>query len=225
MKRGAFISFAMLLTACGGSDSVGANEELIAPQDFALVPCGFKAAERPCALAVAGGKRLLFGGASGIAETLSDANLRQLDAVFLFSLRAVDLEGLDEIRNRSWRAGRERPLPVYGPVGTDRVISGLNLAYEQADALRIVDEGIPPGGFDAAILIAGEAVSPDLMFDTGDVQVEHSRRADQSLTFDITYQGQATVRLQKCQADDCSINDELSWPLRRTHFFYRHSKN
>lgn len=225
MRQGAFISLALLLAACGGSESVGTSNEVIAPQDFALLPCGLSAAERPCALAVAGGKRLLFGGASGIGETLSDADLRQLDAVFLFSLRAIDIEGLDEIRNHSWQAGRARPLPVYGPVGTDRVISGLNLAYEQADALRIVDEGIPPGGFDAAILIAGEPASPDLMFDTGDVQVQKSLRSDQSLIFDIVYQGQSSMRLQKCRDGDCTINDELSWPLQQTHFLYRHSKN
>ena len=219
------ISLTLLLAACGGSGPIESSDELIAPQDFAILPCGLSKVEHPCALIIAGGKRLLFGGGGVLQDTISDENLRQLDAVFLFSLRAVDLEGLDEIRNRSWQAGRARPLPVYGPVGTDRVVSGLNLAYEQADALRIVDEGIPPGGFDAAILVAGEETASEMIFDTGDLQVQHTRRADQSLRFDIFYQGQPTVRLQKCQDGDCMINDELSWPLQQTHFFYRHSEN
>ncbi|MEM9055430.1 MAG: hypothetical protein AAGB16_08895, partial [Pseudomonadota bacterium] len=102
------IGLALCLAACGRSESGALEREMIAPQDFALLPCGPSQAERPCALAIAGGKRLLFGGASGIAETLSDADLGQLDAVFLFSMRAIDVEGLDEIRNRSWQAGRDR---------------------------------------------------------------------------------------------------------------------
>ncbi|MCF6328587.1 MAG: hypothetical protein L3J02_02145, partial [Henriciella sp.] len=137
----------VMLASCGGPEE--ANPETrprISPEDFALVPCGPARADRPCVLAVAGGKRILFGAPAGVSKTLADADLRQLDAVMLFSLHAVDIEGLDEVRNASWRAGRSEPLLVVGPEGTLGMIEGLNAAFEQADALRVAEEGMPVGG-------------------------------------------------------------------------------
>ena len=206
----------------------------IAPEDFALVPCGPGQADRACPLAVAGGKRLLFGTPAGVAASLEPADLRQLDGVFLFSLRARDIEGLDEVRNASWQAGRSAPLLVVGPDGTERLVGALNLAFEQADALRIVVEGIPPGGYDSAILVSREmdhAARSSRLFDTGDLQVTGRESSTGLAEYRVRYRGD--LILSACGATpgetveavsnaserrlDCGSGD-LSWPLAEIHF-------
>ena len=169
------ITLGIVLVSCGNTVAAPERPE-IKPQDFALVPCGPGLAERPCALVVAGGKRVLFGAPAGVAATLEKGDLRQLDAVMLFSLRAADIEGLDEVRNETWWAGRDEPLLVVGPEGTVDMVEALNKTFEQADALRIVEEGIPPGGYDAAVLEAQESVAGVPDFDTGDLVI-HSVNA------------------------------------------------
>ena len=129
------------MAACTAPAPGDPSEDLsIAPRDFVLLPCGPARSDQPCALVAAGGKRVLFGAPAGVAATLSEADLRQLDSVVLFSLRATDIEGVDEIRNESWRAGRATPLLTIGPRGVLVLVDGLNTAFEQADALRIVED-------------------------------------------------------------------------------------
>ena len=217
MKRVALI-FAFIVAGCGSQ--FGDQRAEINPADFVLLPCGLQKEAPPCALAVIGGKRLLFGAPAGLSSTLTEDNLRQLDGVFLFSLRASDIEGLDEVRNASWRAGRDRALPVSGPQGIGDVVAGLNLAFETADALRIVDEGVPKGGFDAALLVEMERrdETPDIVFDTGDVVIRAMQRADQKTRYSIVYRDAAPFVIETCRVDDCSFGDGLEWPLSAQHF-------
>ncbi|MDJ0922360.1 MAG: hypothetical protein QNI84_14625 [Henriciella sp.] len=228
MKR--LIAFAILLTACGVTDSnVNETGPEIRPQDFVLRPCGKRVLEAPCALAIAGGKRVLFGAPAGVGQALATDDLVQLDVVMLLSLRSVDIEGLDEVRNVSWHAGRQSPLPVVGPDGTGAMVHALNAAFEQADALRIVDEGIPPGGYDAAILVSRDlGFLPDAQtgFDTGDLtvigQVSHDGYVDYTMTYEVEL-GLARCGLWFPQAESpsppidaepktCSSVDQ-AWPL------------
>lgn len=183
-----------LLTGCSGEPApMPAGPVAIAPQDFVVLPCGRQDAERPCALAVAGGKRVIFGAPAGAARGLSSEDLQLLDAVLVFSLRARDIEGLDELRNESWRAGRSTPLLVIGPTGIEDVVDALNKTFEQADALRIVEEGIPPGGYDAAVMTARAGRRDQTVFDTGDVQVRATRQG-----YDLTYNQTAVLELSTC---------------------------
>lgn len=175
MKCAMMISALLCLGACNFVSPQDEVRPSIAPSEFALTPCAEPLAEKPCALAIAGGKRVLFGAPAGVAASLTPEDLRGLDAVMLFSLRAGDIEGLDEVRNESWRAGRSVPLRVVGPEGTVQVVEALNKMFEQADALRVVEEGIPRGGYDAAVLEGVElpvGASDATVFDTGDVRVQ-----------------------------------------------------
>ncbi|GAB5457033.1 MAG: hypothetical protein Hens3KO_00630 [Henriciella sp.] len=218
------------IAACGPPGEKNAMVKVdIKPQDFALLPCDIPQSEKPCVLVVAGGKRVLFGAPAGVAKGLPKAELGQLDAVMLFSLTAGDIEGLDEIRNASWHAGRTRPLALVGPEGTVAVATALNLAFEQADALRIVEEGIPPGGYDAAVLEAVELpAGRDLVvYDTGDFRVEIVNSRAIYLTYRIDYG--ATLLLQPCRAEMevqatestytvlCE-NGAMTWPLKQALF-------
>lgn len=226
----AVLTAALLLATCARSGDGGAWQSTdVRPDQFALLPCG-DTRHNPCALVVAGGKRLLFGAPAGVTKLMRPEDLRHLDAVMVFSLAANDLEGLDEVRNASWHAGRSEPLRVIGPNGLEEVVTALNKAYEQADALYVVRNGIPPGGYDAAIITARPASSGQTVFDTGDLQV--ARVASGYL---IDYAEKNSVRLQACRENgnrgtvddgplaDLNIGCDLSdsdhvWPITKPIF-------
>lgn len=221
--RSFLLGTALLLAACGETSEVGDVDLVVEPHQFVLIPCGPIAGERPCALAAVGGKRILFGAPAGVTATLSLDDLKLLDAVMLFSLRASDTNGLAEVRNRSWEAGRAAPLLVIGPSGVDAFVAGLNKAYEMADALRIVEDGIPSGGYDAAVLRTNSGPEQQTVFNTGDVVVMRT-----SAGYSIDYLETTNVWLSSCKSDiappaDFSIlcdpdADTYAWPLRRPLF-------
>lgn len=224
-----------MLAACAAPVSEDPPTQIeISPRDFVLLPCGPAQVDRPCVLIAAGGKRILFGAPAGVSASLATEELRLLDGVAVFSMRAADIEGLDEVRNESWRAGRDSPLLTIGPRGVLDLVEGLNKAFEQADALRIVEEGIPAGGYDAAILTGRGATRGQIVFDTGDVQVTAIAGG-----YRIVYEDRAEVDLRPCGGDNqapaistgdrvrlsvaCdATNPDLSWPLRAAHFVVRH---
>ena len=137
------------------------TDPAVEPADFAVKPCGTNETA-PCLLVLAGGKQLLFGAPAGVGTEIPRGVLAHLDGLFLFSLRPEEVEGLDEVRNLSWQAGRPRPLGVTGPAGTGGLIDGLNRAYEVSDALIFVEDGAPAGGFDAALLETAGEVDADV---------------------------------------------------------------
>lgn len=221
---------ALVLTSCSDRGGEGSVQSIdIRPDQFALLPCG-DTAPHACTLAIAGGKRLLIGAPAGAAKSMRPDDLRLLDAVMIFSLAANDLEGLDEVRNASWHAGRSEPLRVIGPAGLEEVVTALNKAYEQADALFVVRNGIPPGGYDAAIITAVTARSGQTVFDTGDLTVRRIASG-----YDVEYADTGTVRLQACPrrggtspAQDPTLavlsigcaesENDLVWPLTKPVF-------
>jgi hypothetical protein len=206
------------IAACSASTPESEPDLLIQPDDFVVLPCDRVIAPQPCALVVAGGKRVLFGAPSGAAISFNQDELKQLDAVLLFSLRAIDIEGLDDVRNHSWRAGRDAALLVIGPAGLDDIVTALNKAYEQPDALRIVEDGIPPGGFDAAVLVTGLSVPGQVVFDTGDLRIERL-----STGYKVFYGQAQPLVLAACGADlerdagftvSCAADTpDVAWPL------------
>lgn len=183
----------LMLAACSGAAGPDAPEPeppsrpVISPADFALLPCAEESG-RPCALVLAGGKRLMFGAPAGAGSQADSEDLAGLEALFLFSVHPLDIEGVDEIRNRGWRAGRADALAVAGPDGTGALIDGLNAAYEQPDAISFIEDGPPAGGFDAALLSHGGDVTKDaLVYDSGDLKVRAGAGVAGRITYNIRY--------------------------------------
>ena len=217
------------LAACGGPATPlpppDPTASHITSTDFVLLPCGPVTVPNPCVLVMAGGKRVLFGTPAGVAADMSPEHLRNLDAVMLFSLRGEDIEGLDDIRNASWRAGHETPLRVSGPVGTSEVLSAINKAYEVSDSFTFVEQA-PAGGFNAASLrpLPGEKDTKTRVFDTGDLVVTHLVNDTGRVGYWIDYNGVRLV-LEPCgmtQATQFSgesrltvacQNSTLTWPV------------
>lgn len=205
------IAAGLSLAACGGADRHGDwHDTIVRPDQFALLPCNVDRAI-PCTLVVAGGKRILFGAPAGAGQGMRTEDLRQLDAVMIFSLRAQEVEGLDEVRNLSWQAGRPEPLLVIGPPGLEEMVDALNKAFEQADALYVVEHGHPAGGYDAAILTARSAARGQRVFDTGDLRVDRIPSG-----FRIIYGAEQLAELYDCHhAPDANADAAETEPTIR----------
>lgn len=233
----------LLLASCGGGEPVVAPEsaapslQQIAPDDFALLDCGVKAASGTCVIISAGGKRLLVGAPAGIGAALGPNDLGGLDAVLLPGLAAYDLEGLDEVRNQGWVAGRRSPLPVAGPKGLVEIARALNGAYQTADAIAQVSDD-PEGGFGAALIAPddGGGAPRWTAFNTGDLVVEALSAGPFSQAYLVSY-ADLTLLIRPCgstgmenlPASDrtlsCADNvaeetaTAITWPLPAPVFF------
>jgi len=249
------LAIALMLAACD-APTPGNNENAatrlsaevetdppVQPADFAMRPCSQNEAT-PCVLVLAGGKRLLFGAPAGVGNVIGREELARLDGLFLFSLRPEEVEGLDEVRNLSWQAGRPENLGVIGPEGTSGLIDGLNRAYEVSDALIFVEDGAPAGGFDAAMLQTDAEVTRQIaVFDTGDLKVEAMAGPNDRVSYRVVYRDLDEVwhslRLQPCGAPDIPALDVettpensaqiactdgsfgTDWPFTRTRFLVK----
>ncbi len=57
------------------------------------------------------------------------APLPALSGVLLTHFHSDHIGDLGELNMQSWVQGRQQPLPVYGPLGVERVVAGFNEAY------------------------------------------------------------------------------------------------
>jgi ribonuclease Z len=88
-----------------------------------------------CTAVLAGGEFVLVDVGPGAWESVATAGLPtgDLSAVLLTHFHSDHIGDLGEAITQSWIAGRSRPLDVYGPAGTQRVVAGFDQAYA-ADA-------------------------------------------------------------------------------------------
>lgn len=198
-------AFGLLLAAgCGFQDSQAephaSPPASVEPSDFAIRHCGIQIDIAPCLIVHAGGKTLLFGAPEGAMGALQTAASPVPDAVLLYSLHAENLEGLARVRNLSWLAGRNRPLLVIGPPGTESLTDGIDDAFAFADAQAYVERR-PAGGFEAATL-APRLVMPgrgQRVFDTGDLTVDAQAGSGGEIRYRVTYRD-ARLDLGACGA-------------------------
>lgn len=227
---------AAMLASCGPRPTATDTAELpvagtpVRSTDFAVLPCADRALPAPCAIVLAGGKRVVFGAPAGITLDMTEADLRNTDAVMLLSLRGEDVEGLDELRNAAWRAGRESSLPVAGPSGTGDFLGLLNRAYEVSDALIYVEDH-PAGGFDAALLavLPGDGERAATVFDTGDLRIGKVETGTDRAVYRVDYSGHGIV-VAGCGAEvpetvasdaDLVLDCESHWPTDQPVFIFR----
>lgn len=189
------------LAACGGCDSpaeLGSVEETgraaIAPQQFALVPCKTErtAGTPPCQLLAAGGKYFLLGAPEGALNNLLETEIALLDGVLLFRLLPEHVEGLDTIRNVTWKRGRSQALLVSGPEGTGAFATGIDSAFEIPDA-ELFALAAPPGGYDASLMrpveILPERNAGTLIVDTGDLIIRGFYAPSSAVVYQVEYSG------------------------------------
>lgn len=106
----------------------------------------------PCSLVIAGRHMFMVDAGEGGARNLGLMGIPhgRIEAVFLTHLHSDHIDGLPPAMLLRWTgANATRPLPVYGPAGTARVVAGFNQAYAIDQGFRTAHHGTevaPPSG-------------------------------------------------------------------------------
>lgn len=133
----------------------------------------------PSSLVEAGRHRVLVDAGRGATVRLLQAGGRDLlsgiDLVLLTHLHSDHTVGLPDVWLTGWVFGRERPLPVYGPPGTESMARHLERAYEFDVAnRRDVIERLPAAGAELPgtdIAIKPEGAGARVVFDRDGLRI------------------------------------------------------
>lgn len=117
--------------ALAESDNFLGHREPIDPAESRVIMLGTTGGpiprvdrSQPASLVVARGKAFLVDAGAGAARQLVTAGyaLNQVEAVFLTHLHLDHTAGLAPFMAFDWISGRKKPVPVYGPPGTDVLV-------------------------------------------------------------------------------------------------------
>ncbi len=157
----------------------------------------------PCLAVLAGNQAFVFDAGSGSIRKLQRMGfpMPRIQAAFLTHLHSDHIDGLGELLLQAWVAGgREAPLPVYGPAGTDKVVGGLRTAYEIDEGYRIAHHGpkvVHPTGFGGSTQIIALPDGTDTLvaYDQGGVKITAIRvnhaPINPAFGYRIDYKGRA----------------------------------
>ncbi len=126
-----------------------------------------------CTAIFVGGKLFVFDAGEGSGKTLSMMGLPlgKIEGVYLTHLHSDHFEGLGPLALQRWAGtSAATPLPLIGPMGTDKIAEGLNTAYQPDSAFRIAHHGpvaVPPSGYGFAATIIG----PGIVYDKDGVRI------------------------------------------------------
>ena len=110
----------------------------------------------PCTVVVAGRRMFVIDSGEGSTKNLSLMNLppARVSAIFLTHFHSDHIADLGELMLQRWAGGAAvAPVPVYGPTGVDRVVTGFEQAYALDSGYRVAHHGpkvVPPTGFGGA---------------------------------------------------------------------------
>ena len=147
---GIFISWSMQIL--GGRTPVKFNND-----SLHVVFCGTGGplfeAERagPCTAIIVDEEIFIIDVGPGSWESIARLGLdaTKISTIFLTHLHSDHIGDLGELSTMSWTMGREKPIIVYGPEGTETVIDGFDSIYQFDISYRIQHHGedilIPEG--------------------------------------------------------------------------------
>lgn len=189
--------------------NVGVDRSAALPDGLHAYVCGSGSpmpdADRagPCIAVLAGKQGFVFDAGSGSIRKLGRMGfpMDRLDAAFLTHLHSDHFDGLGELMLQAWIAGgRDAPLPIYGPEGTERVVDGMIEAYTIDRGYRIAHHGeavARPGGFGGEPRIVAMDPAGPVVYRDGEVTiralpVDHAP-IDRALAYRIDYRGRSMV--------------------------------
>jgi ribonuclease Z len=125
----------------------------------------------PSILVEAGGGKFLFDAGRGALQRLAQIGVRwqDVDGLFLTHLHSDHVVGFPDLWLTGWLvgAGRSRPLHVWGPRGTRKMMSHLEQAYEYDIRIRLYDDRASPDG----VVILAEDIGEGVVHEKGGVKI------------------------------------------------------
>jgi ribonuclease Z len=125
----------------------------------------------PSILVEAGGGKFLFDAGRGAVQRLAQLRVRwqDVDGLFLTHLHSDHVVGFPDLWLTGWLvgAGRSRPLHVWGPRGTRKMMSHLEQAYEYDIRIRLYDDRASPDG----VVILAEDIGEGVVHEKGGVKI------------------------------------------------------
>lgn len=103
----------------------------------------------PSVLVEAADQTLIFDAGRGALQRLTQLGITfdEIDGVFFTHLHSDHIVGFPDLWLTGWLISRrERPLRVFGPVGTRRMLEHLTQAFSFDIAIRIADDGVAVSG-------------------------------------------------------------------------------
>ena len=188
-----------------------ARTDLLRSPDLHVVLCGTGSpladASRAaaCTAIVAGGELILVDVGPGSWEVVDLVNLpaAALSAVLLTHFHSDHIGDLGEATTQSWIAGRPRPLDVYGPPGTARVVQGFQEAYAADVGYRVAHHGdatLPRAAAGAVaheVALGAEPTADATVFERGGLRVTMFRvdhaPIDPAVGYRFDYGGRSVV--------------------------------
>jgi ribonuclease Z len=151
----------------------------------------------PSILVEAAGQKFLFDAGRGALQRLAQLRVRwqDIDGLFLTHLHSDHVVGFPDLWLTGWLVGpgRDRPLHVWGPRGTTKMMSHLEQAYEFDIRIRLYDDRAAPDG----VLILAEDIDERVVFDKGGLkitafEVDHAP-VKPALGYRVDYGGRSAV--------------------------------
>lgn len=152
----------------------------------------------PSILVEAGGQKFIFDAGRGALQRLTQVNVswHDINGVFLTHLHSDHVVGFPDLWLTGWlfgRPGRDRPLEVWGPRGTVRMMSFLEQAFEYDIRIRLYDDRAAPDG----VVILAKDISEGLVYENNGVkitafEVDHTP-VKPAFGYRIDYSGRSVV--------------------------------
>ena len=151
----------------------------------------------PSILVEAGPDKFLFDAGRGAFQRLAQAKVRwqDIDAVFFTHLHSDHTVGFPDLWLSGWLLGpgRNRELQVWGPIGTEKMMSHLRQAYGFDIHFRELDDHASAAG----VVIRAEDIRPGVVLEKNGVkvtafEVDHFP-VKPAFGYRIDYQGRSVV--------------------------------
>lgn len=134
----------------------------------------------PQTVVVAGDQILVFdaGPGSTLKLEMSGVDVSGISGLFLTHYHSDHIGDLGELMLKRWASNvATNPLPIYGPVGLDQVVTGFESAYELDKGYRIAHHGedlLPEEAFGGDVIefdLGANLTTSKVVYSSGDVEV------------------------------------------------------
>jgi ribonuclease Z len=154
----------------------------------------------PSILVEAAGEKLIFDVGRGTAQRFFQLGmpLREVTGVFLTHFHSDHTVGLPDLWLTGWLnpqfGGRTAPFRIWGPPGTQTMMTALEEAYSEDIRIRIADQDYSPEG----VAIEAKDIAEGVVFENEGVRVtafnvDHGDLIEPAMGYRVDFRGRSVV--------------------------------